>query len=170
MTPQYFPLLYRLYSEERYLIWSSNDEDALVVGADGLIPSFKDIAQLRAYADVNCYRLQNEEPILHDLDWVAAWTKAPVVPIDCVKALAAWNLFSDVARSMPDSGTAFQHLDSRPAIYDKLFWGNNLPSMTPEGRNYVPEWFPDEVALLAETLCVGFNLFESCTRRCPQDV
>jgi hypothetical protein len=137
------------------------------VDAEGFVPTFRDIAHLRAYADVNHYSLQDEEPLLHDLDWVAAWTRVPAMPVDCTKALAAWNLFADVARSMPARESAFGHLDSQPAIYNKLFWGNNLPSMTPKGRRYVPEWSADEIALLAQILSVGLDLFESCTRGCP---
>ena len=83
--------------------------------------------------------------------------------------MAAWNLFSDVAHSMPDKGSAFEHLDSQPTIYDKLFWGNNLPSMTPEGMHYSPEWSAAEVASLAEILSAGLDLFESCIRSYPQE-
>jgi hypothetical protein len=166
---QYFPLLYRLKAEDRYLIWISNEKDSVVVDAGGFVPSFRDAACLRAYADVQQYSLQSEEPILHDLDWVAAWIKAPAVPVDCGEVLAAWNLFSDVAHSMPDMGSAFEHLDSQPTIYDKLFWGNNLPSMTPEGMHYSPEWSAAEVASLAEILSAGLDLFESCIRSYPQE-
>lgn len=163
---QYFPLLYRLKTQDSYLIWVSNDSDFVVVDAEGFVVSFSDIADLRAYADENHYSLQEEEPLLHDLDWVAAWTRAPGMPVDCTKALAAWNLFADVARSVPAKGSVVESLDSQPAIYNKLFWGNNLPSMTPKGRSYVPEWTPHEMALLAEILRAGLDLFEANARRC----
>src|SRR5713226_1361191 len=135
---KYFPLLYRLNAEDRYLIWISNEKDSIVVAANGLIPTFRDPMVLREYASLNHYDLQTEEPILHDLDWVAAWAASPAIPADCDKTLAAWNLFRDVASSTGDRGIAFEHLDSKlPSIYDKLFWGNNLPSVTPEGAHYV---------------------------------
>jgi hypothetical protein len=164
---QYFSLLYRLKAEDRYLIWISNEQDSVVVDARGFVPCFRDIASLRVYAELNHYSLQGEEPIIHDLDWVAAWTTVPVVQVDCSEALAAWNLFEDVARSIPGRGSAYRRLDSQLALYNKLFWGCNLPSVTPKGRHYVPVWSADEVASLAEILTEGLELFESCTRICP---
>ena len=75
-----------------------------------------------------------------------------------------------MARSIHGRGIAFDHLDSQfPSIYDKLFWGNNLPSLTPKGRHYVSEWSPDELAALAEVLSAGLALFESCTSGSPQE-
>src|SRR5690349_18559377 len=111
-TMKHFPLLYRLDAEDRYLIWISNEKDSIVVAADGFIPTFKDPLVLREYASLNHYDLQSEEPTLHDLDWVAAWAASPVIPVDCNKTLAAWNLFRDVAHSIVDRGITFEHMDS----------------------------------------------------------
>jgi len=161
----YFPLLYRLQGEERYLIWVSNEEDSVVVDANGFVPSFRDLITLHQYAEANHYSLESEAPVRHDLDWVAAWGKSPAAPVDCVEALSAWNLFRDVAMSIPSKGTAFEKLDSPGLpIYDKLFWGNNLPAVTPPGKRYNPEWSPDEIRSLVEILTAGLNLFVSRVR------
>lgn len=167
---KYFPLLYRLNAEDRYLIWISNEEDSVVVEAGGLVPTFQHIASVEAYSDVNHYSLEREEPILHDLDWVAAWTRAPDAPVDCQKALAAWNFFSDLAKSINESGICFDQLDKRfPSIYDKLFWGSNLPAMTPNGKHYEPKWSQVELTALAEVLSTGLAMFESCTGNFPEE-
>jgi hypothetical protein len=50
-------------------------------------------------------------------------------------------------------------------IYDKLFWGNNLPLITPEGERYLPEWSADEVQSLAQILASGLDLFISVVRQ-----
>lgn len=158
---KYFRLLYRL-RQEQYLIWTSNGEDGVVVDDAGFVPVFKDAQAVQAYADGSGYKLESEEPILHDLDWVAAWVNEPQAPILCNEALAAWNLFSDVARSVHEG--AFGPLDSRfPEVYNKLFWGSNLPSMTPEGRHYDPEWLPEERRALAQVLGAGLEMFRSFT-------
>jgi hypothetical protein len=86
--------------------------------------------------------LEGEEPILHDLDSIVAWTKALGVPVDCKNALAAWNLFGDVARSIHGKGIAFDRLDSK--------------------------WPPDEIAALAEVLSAGCGLLESRTHGSPE--
>jgi hypothetical protein len=169
-TMKYFRLLYRLDAEDRYFIWISDEVDSVVVHDKGLIPSFKDSIVLRRYANLNHYILESEEPVLHNLDRIAAWAASPVIPVDCKEALAAWNLFGDVAASIAVRGIAFERLDSDSkfrAIYKKLFWGNNLPSVTPKGEHYVPEWSPDEIASLAEMLITGLEMFASCARNWP---
>lgn len=166
---KYFSYLYRLNAEDRYLIWISNEKDSVAVDAEGFVPTFKDPVILRGYASLNHYSLESEEPILHDLDWVATWLASPRLSVDCREALASWNLFGDVAASIVDRGSTFKHLDSKlGAIYEKLFWGSNLPSMTPKGAHYVPEWSSDEIDSLAEILTTGLDLFTSCTRKWSQ--
>lgn len=162
---KYFRLWYRLCGEDRYLIWISNDRDAVVVDDAGFVLCFDGAEALRAYADRNGYKLEAEDPILHDLDAVATWLDDPRMPVNCNEVLAAWNLFSDVARSVHERGSGFESLDSRfPAVYEKLFWGNNLPSMTPSDRRYTPEWSPEEVAALSQVLRTGLGMFRSSGR------
>ena len=169
---KYFPLLYRLHAEERYLLWISNEHDSVEVDADGFVPSFRDLTILGQYTDMNHLDIENGEPVLHDLEWIATWRTAPVASVDCVKALNAWNLFGDVAMSIPSRGIAFRNLSNsqvlRP-IYDKLFRGNNLPAMTPKGKRYDPEWSQDELRSLAEVMTAGLELFASCVRSWPME-
>jgi hypothetical protein len=161
---KYFPLLYRLHVAERYLIWISNEPDSVAVDAGELVPTFENPIRLRQYANLRHYTLENEEPLLHDLGWITAWKLAPDALVDCQKALAAWNLFGDIAVSVPSRGTAFVKLKSDCfEIYDKLFWGNNLPAVTPEGERYIPEWSPDGLRSLDQILTTGRDLFVSCT-------
>jgi len=167
---KYFPLLYRLRAEKRYLIWISDEKDSVVVDAGGFVPSFCDLIVLRKYAQMNRYSLENEEPILHDLDWVARWVATRDAQVDCKKALAAWNLFGDIAASVSRPGNAFDRLDSQMGpMYPKLFWGNNLLSMTPQGRQYIPEWSPEEITSLADVLTAGLDLFVSCIANWPPE-
>ena len=160
----YFPLLYRLQHCESYLLWISGDKDSVVVDADGFVPSFRTFGLLQEFADRKHYRLETEEPKLHDLDWVTI--SQTDKSVDCEAALAAWNLFSDVSASVPELNHNFKGLDSQfRLIYDKLFWGNNLPSMTPEGERYLPQWSADELHSLAQILASGLDLFMSVVRQ-----
>ena len=86
--------------------------------------------------------------------------------MQCEEALCAWNLFSDVAASFQKRGFAFENRDAQfPAIYKKLFYGNNLPSITPEGKQYIPEWSQEEISSLADVLTAGLELFLSSVRQ-----
>ena len=86
-----------------------------------------------------------EELHLHDLDSAVRWLDAGAEP-DCGLLLAIWNLAGDVARGV---NQAFEDrggmLDD---VYNKLFFGSNLPSMTAPGEQYQPEWTEEELALL----------------------
>jgi hypothetical protein len=163
MSRTYFRLWYRLDGADGYLIWFSNDEDGVVIEPDGSAPAFGDLAALHTYADSQGLDLCIEEPILHDLDSVAAWLARPVRAIDCDAFLTAWNLFADLAAS---TGAGFEPDDERTRqIYDKLFWGNNLPTLTPPGEHYVPRWRAAERRRISEVLGAGLALFRSRVRR-----
>jgi hypothetical protein len=163
-TPRmYYRLWYRLDGADSYLIWYSNDHDGVVIDPDGTVPSFHSFTQLYAYAAAHQIEIVKEEPLLHDLDHLAAWLVTPFTDIDCDVFLAAWNLFGDISLSVgghfePDQQQT-QH------IYGKLFWGNNLPAMTPPGEHYTPEWTDDEVKLMKDTLSYGLQLFRKVVRQ-----
>ena len=44
-------------------------------------------------------------------------------------------------------------------VYHKLFYGNHLPSMTPDGSEYIPQWNQEELDLLRAVLNEGLTLF-----------
>jgi len=166
----YFPLLYRLRGQERFLIWISDDTDSVAVNAEGLLLSFPSLAILKQHADANGWPLEPEEPRRHDLDVIARWVILDDASVNCVETLNAWNLFSDVANSVSSpSKKSFEALDSQlgRSVYDKLFWGNNLPAMTPVGEHFVPTWSHQELRYLAALLSSGLELFTSSTSEQP---
>ncbi|MES2462151.1 MAG: hypothetical protein V4671_16320, partial [Armatimonadota bacterium] len=46
-------------------------------------------------------------------------------------------------------------------LYRKVFWGNNLPSLTPEGKSYVPMWSTREVIRLKAVMKDGLQFFQA---------
>ena len=46
-------------------------------------------------------------------------------------------------------------------VYDKLFFGNNLPAMTPPGEHYDPTWSDAEIRILCSVIAAGLHLFRS---------
>lgn len=153
---------YRLDSLDGYLIWHSGAEsswdDGVYVDAEGRVPAFPTLAAVQAFAAEIGIALEPEEPLLHELDIVARWLDNPEpAAIDCVACLEAWNLFGDVARSVdaefdPD-------IDETRVVYDKLFWGNNLPAMTPEGERFEPVWREEQARQIADVLSTGLAIF-----------
>lgn len=163
---KYFALPYKLRGKKRYLIWISNDKTSIATDRGRFLLSFGSLSDLRQYAKLSQYTLETEKSRTHDLGWVATWAKQPTQPIKCNPALDAWNLFDDVAESVPAPAFRAKSAQSTPT-YKKLFWGSNLPSMTPPGRRFVPKWSEKEIHSLADVLGTGLGLFASVIRNLP---
>ena len=165
MTHTYYHLSYRLDAIDAYLIWFSNDQDGLITEPDGTVPSFPDHISLLAYASAHHLAIDPMPPVPHDLDAIVSWLRRPLLgDIDCDNVLSVWNLFGDLARSV---GGSFDrdHKRSR-RIYEKLFWGNNLPAVTPPGKHYTPIWSDEERLILQEILKEGLLLFRRHVKFC----
>ncbi len=44
-------------------------------------------------------------------------------------------------------------------IYDKLFWGCNIPALTPRGKKYIPLWSAREISIINKVLTEGVRIF-----------
>jgi hypothetical protein len=157
MSETWYPLALRVGGRTLFLLWGSDDWALNRIIADaGRVVSFSDEVSARQYALAKNLTLAPKEELhLHDLDSAVRWLEADAEP-DCSLLLAIWNLAGDVARSVnepfEDRGGA---LDD---VYDKLFFGNNLPSMTPPGEQYHPEWTEEELRLLRARIEMAVDL------------
>jgi hypothetical protein len=133
MATEYFPCLFRLGSADHYVIWYSDDRDGLV-REDGRVVTFHSLGELHAYALQRDLEIQPAEVPKYDWDSIERWCHAPVASEIAVDAfLNAWNMVLDTLPACDQSGS-FSHADGRNgALYQKLFWANNLPAVTPPG-------------------------------------
>ena len=139
-----------------YVVWYSDAVDGLVRLKDGKIASFSDEREVRAFCRENGISLMLEPPEVYDFDKVAAWCDSPASgSIEPTAFLNAWNMLEDVHGSRLDAH--FHDISSQRAgkIYDKLFFANNLPVVTPRGASYEPIWSEDEVELLSRIYRFG---------------
>lgn len=162
----YYLLWFQLDDEDRYIIWiaGGDDKDRVVVNPVGKVPVFSTPVKALQYADQQGWKIEAEAPVLHNLDMVKSWlAHADPERVDCVEFLHAWNLFNDVAFSLSlvpageddfIAGTKLTQL-----VYEKLFWGNNLPSVTPEGKEYIPIWSKRHIRELKRVLEAGLKMF-----------
>lgn len=156
----YYPYSLRLDDNEWWLLWYSNDTDGLWVDEEGSIPAFDSLSALERFADSKGIELGLDKGDMLDLPLIERWLHDPRPrQIECNAFLGAWNLFSDVARSigseLPDGS------DLANKCYDKLFWGNNLPAVTPPGKHYEPIWDAVEADYLRTLLGSGLTLLRS---------
>ena len=159
----YYRVLFNLERALEWLIWydgAGEAKDGVWINEPGNMPVFRSEAALEHYARERGIHFKPEAPMLHNLRVVEEWLRKPSFKsIQCDAFLGAWNLFADVARSV---GTP---LDDRgelaDKVYDKLFWGNNIPAVTPAGREYVPVWSKEEMDCLRRVLQQGLAVFRS---------
>jgi hypothetical protein len=133
-----------------YVVWYSDAVDGLVRLKDGAIASFADERQVRGFCRENGLSLVLEPPAVCDFDKVAAWCGSPAAgSIEPAAFLNAWNMLEDARGSRLDVHLHDVSSQRAGKIYDKLFFANNLPAVTPRGASYEAMWSEDEVELLS---------------------
>jgi hypothetical protein len=151
------------------LVWQTDDEGADEGDTDGVLVYNGQIAWARTEEDFSeLARLHNltleagnEEP--QNLDGIEGLLQLPASDDTCAQLLNVWNLLADIARSVNAS------LDDRgpeaDKCYDKLFYGNNLPSITPPGEHYSPYFDDREQRVISEILDRGRVILASRLER-----
>lgn len=156
MELDYTACTFRLDGQDRHFLWYAGDPDGVMVGAAGEMATFPSEAALLAFGVTEGVTWPLDFTVFYDFDAVAAWAAQPdPEAIDSVMMLNAWNMFVDIAATF-----SCKLLEPRgaSAVYDKLFWGNNLPTMTPPGEHYVPAWSQEEADVLAGVCAAGLSL------------
>jgi len=161
MPTLYYPCCFRLSGRDDYLIWYSNDQDGVLLNSSGRVAVFNNMEQLRNYAASADLSLEAGKPAQYNLDLIDQWLAGPAKEtVQPTLFLEGWNLFDDVSRSVGGrklfgADVAFND------VYEKLFWGNNLPAVTPAGQQYEPVWLDEEVEKLRVALNAGLCLFRN---------
>ena len=142
------------------LLWYTDDLDGLVLDQkNGKLATFASPMDITNYAAAHgITELQHGTASL-DLDLVERWREyATATSVDCHLLLDAWNFFTDLANSVTSVTIAFVGRDREyMPINEKLFYGCNLPVITPEGMHYTPSWTVEELADLVTVLRSGLE-------------
>jgi hypothetical protein len=154
-----YPHWIQFHGQRLGLVWQTDDEAGDEGDTDGVLVHRGRIVCARTQEDLSELARQHnltleagsEEP--QNLDGIEALLQLPASDDTCAQLLNAWNLLGDIARSVNAS------LDDRgpeaDKCYDKLFYGNNLPSITPPGEHYSPYFDDHEQRVIGEILDRG---------------
>lgn len=156
---------------ERYLLWrdggSGPDEYALVRGSSKILVarSAQELAQAARLnglavhgAEAQVIDLQTVRSVLHSLR-----PSRPLSEHSARVLLEAWNALEDLARSLGSSfmTSEMSQQEEAKSAYDKLFYGNNLPAITPEDSKCHPLLNDRERAVLRTLLRNAISRAES---------
>lgn len=153
----------RLNGAEHVLLWEDDDSgpSRVVVDEEGFVRSFPTAAAAVAAAAADGWTVSPEDASTYDLDAIEAWCRSSADVQGCIELLNTWNLLVD----LPDGENLFRAADARAlGLYDKLFGGCNLPSMTPPEAHYEPLWTAPETAALKHVLLLGLAEFRARLR------
>ena len=165
MSYQSYVCLARLGGSSCYFVWQTDvaakQADRVLLDVDQCIATFSTEREARAAADARGEGAEPSAPVVYDLDRLAAWCEHPAeATLDCEAAINAWNLFNDLGTSTGGTVNMYRFAErGLNSVYDKLFFGNNLPSITPSGESYTPAWDVEELARLAQALRLGLTEF-----------
>jgi hypothetical protein len=152
----YFPCRVRLNGADVFLLWYEDERDSFARTTDGRLLVGSSLDDLTAEAADLGVELE-ESRTVYDLDQLRAWCRRPIAEgIECRTFLDAWNFFDDLAGLHTAPGTEYAQLSREAAAYyDKLFWGSNLPSVTPPGERFDPSWSAAELGAVVRVFEAG---------------
>jgi hypothetical protein len=155
---------YRFDGRDGYLISFMGEPDGCVVDSEGKIPSFQNQKSAILFAASLEIPIVEKELLLDDLDLAQTWVNNKRLrAIDCNNLLTVWNFLDDVSVSV--NGNFDSKKKRTNKIYDKIFFGNNLPAITPKGERYEPIWSKAERDIIREVLSLGFNIFRGAVKQ-----
>ena len=165
MSRIFYPVRYRLDHKDRWLIWHSDDfeeemeADGVVVEPSGSVPIFRTSQGLAAYAEAhNLLPLKADWSAFYNFDAVEKWLKRKrPAQLDCLTFLDTWNLLADLSATVGDDFDPDKAKTRK--IYSKLFWGSNLPAVTPPGKRYRPVWLGSESRFVRHLFRGGLTMF-----------
>ncbi|MDE6797246.1 MAG: hypothetical protein K2J36_04460 [Ruminococcus sp.] len=141
-----------------FLIWyeDENNENR-VYTSGGKIICFPSEEKARRKADE--LNINITDTCYYDVERLIYWFTTHQKEMDCEFLIDFWNMFSDIANSV---GKELEPIKTRRInrCYNKLFWGLNLPTVTPEGCEYEPVFTKRERKLIREIMRRGLDIFE----------
>jgi hypothetical protein len=153
----------RLDGVERVLSWESYDgtPDQVTLDDEGMILAFPSEQIARNAHQLTGRLVSADAPAIYDFDATLDWCKSDAEVRDCRPILDIWNLLSD----LPHDRNLFAGSDGHANdVYEKLFFGCNLPAITPPGEQYEPTWSRSETAEIKRLLILGLAEFRARLR------
>ncbi len=114
-----------------FLLWFSGEADGLLTDGTDRLHVFSSADDARAHATAGSLALDPDDASRFDLDALESWIEAPdQATLGSTSILDAWNLLTDVARSVGDE-LATARLLQRATLpaYDRLVSTCNLPAL-----------------------------------------
>jgi len=145
---------FNIKQREYYTFWYTDDTDGFLLENNEKLKSFASEKEAKRFAEDNKFKLDKEillisSDILINLN---------LEEFDCNLVLTYWNIMSDIAQSVHSQFLGDSKDDEVQSIYNKLFYGCNLPALKKDGEDYLPKWNEIEKKWIVKVIENGFEL------------
>lgn len=147
---EYYIVAIKIWGKTFFCVWYTDVKDGFITKNNKLL-SFADVFTLKKYCIQNNIKLSSFDIILYDIDFFIDWVKNSNDEVDCIKFLDFWNITADVSDSLNlyflgnENGIVLD-------LYNKLFYGNNLPAIRGDGELYIPTWDCEDILILTKII------------------
>jgi hypothetical protein len=155
---EYYKVAFIYKTRYLYTLWYTNDVDGLL-NENGKIKYFNNENELNNYCINKKINIEFDSIEIYNIDKINKIKSDIYVNIDCEYILNLWNITTDIAKTI---GATFYGNKKNEIInvYDKIFFGNNLPSVRGDGEEYIPSWNKKEINILIKVLEDCYKIFE----------
>jgi len=145
----------------RYCLWYSDDKDGFYKQDDAIV-SFGKKSTLEEFVKKNGLILSEEEVpddniLNYDVDFFCNWLQEndacnETPEIACSKFLNLWNIVLDIAHTLDILFYGDEKEGLSIDVYNKLFYGCNLPVLRGAGEIFIPQWDDEDIAELRKVI------------------
>jgi len=153
-----YPYAYVYRNTRTNLIWQTNDSDTFKLTSDSSLLQASTLPTLKRKLGPTAAKVHWTE--YAEIDFDKFFTALKNLKAEkasasktCFILLEGWNFIEDMLLTF-NLKNDFKKLRSRVLnkAHDKLFYGCNLPSVTPEGKSYSPIWTKEEITAIRSEL------------------
>jgi len=163
-----YPYAYVYKGEKTLLVWQTSgaEQDSFMIDSEKCLITAKTEEELRRKLGSESNRIRWSEGAEISLDnfWKALTNLRAGRSSSkrtCEVLLEGWNFIEDLARTFRlDKPMSKLRSALLKRVYEKLFFGNNLPAVTPESKSYSPLWLQQEIALFRKEIHSIWKILE----------
>lgn len=137
-----------------FALWYRSDTDGFLLREPGKLRTFPDRDAAVSFCRRQGYIPSSEEALFSD----AFLPDLQAGNVDCQTVLNWWNLLADLAHTVGQPFPGDRTEGPVQDVYNKLFYGCNLPALRKKGPLYIPAWSAEEIQAILQVLEAGFSL------------
>jgi len=151
---------FKIKDKNHYCLWYSDEGDRFVINNNKLIYYFGVSELIKAYTDSY---IIDENIVYCDVD-ILLITHKEENSLSYNQLMNFWNMMTDLSKSLGIDFFGNKRTKQIDKVYDKLFWGLNLPSVTPIGKEYIPIWETHEKKIMSQVVLDGAGILNDIFR------